>query len=116
MPSLNRIVMQRSSRKIIQDLKPPTLDVAEISGKWGQVFNFKSYNRFLYPKYDICAGPYMDDEGKPRKFDLIMANQVWEHLDRPYAATKNVRRMLKKGCTFLGGSTVLCAISCGTDG
>ena len=100
MPSLNRIVMQRSSRKMIQDLKPPTLDVAEISGKWGQVFNFKSYNRFLYPKYDICAGPYMDDEGKPRKFDLIMANQVWEHLDRPYAATKNVRRMLKKGAHF----------------
>ena len=100
MPSLNRIVMQRSSRKMIQDLKPPTLDVAEISGKWGQVFNFKSYNRFSYPKYDICAGPYMDDEGKPRKFDLIMANQVWEHLDRPYAATKNVRRMLKKGAHF----------------
>lgn len=100
MPSLNRIVMQRSSRLLIQGLKPPTLDVAEISGKWGQVFNFKSYTRFLYPKYDICAGPYMDDEGKPRKFDLVMANQVWEHLDRPYAATKNVRRMLKKGAHF----------------
>jgi SAM-dependent methyltransferase len=100
MPSLNRIVMQRSSRQMIQELDPPSLDVAEVSGKWGQVFNFKSYRRFLYPKHDICTGPYLGDDGKPLKFDLIMANQVWEHLDRPYGAVKNVRRMLKKGGHF----------------
>ena len=100
MPSLNRIVMQRSSRQMIQELDPPSLDVAEVSGKWGQVFNFKSYRRFFFFYHDICTGPYLDDDGKPLKFDLIMANQVWEHLDRPYGAVKNVRRMLKKGGHF----------------
>lgn len=85
---------------MIRNLSPKKLKVAEISGKWGQMFDFQSYEQFRYPKYDICAGPYLSDEGKPRKFDLILANQVWEHLDRPYAATRNVRRMLKKGGHF----------------
>lgn len=100
MPSLNRIVMQKSSRKWIRALDPPTLKVAEISGKWGQMFNFATYDQFRYPAYDICEGPILDEAGKPRKYDLIIANQVWEHLDRPYAATRNVRRMLKKGGHF----------------
>jgi len=100
MVSLNRIVMQKSSRRMIQSLNPDTLDVAEVSGKWGRMFRFRSYTQFLYPEWDICAGPYRSDEGKVRKFDLVIANQVWEHLDRPYAATNNVRRMLKKGGHF----------------
>ena len=100
MPSLNRIVMHRESRLMIRSLNPPSLRVAEISGKWGQMFNFAQYDQFRYPKYDICAGPILDGEGRPKKYDLIMANQVWEHLDRPYAATRNVRRMLRKGGHF----------------
>ncbi|MGA0539111.1 hypothetical protein [Neotabrizicola sp. VNH66] len=31
---------------------------------------------------------------------MILANQVWEHIDRPYAATKNVLKMLKRGGWF----------------
>ena len=92
--------MAKSSRRMIQKLGPERLDVAEISGKWGKQFGFRSYEQFLYPRFDICAGPFPRPDGKPRKFDLILANQVWEHLDRPYAATKNVRRMLKKGGHF----------------
>ncbi len=100
MASLNRIIMQKSSRQMLRALGTQKLDAAEISGKWGSYITFKSYQRFLYPEYDICAGPYLREDGKPMKFDLILANQVWEHLDRPYAATKNVRRMLKKGGYF----------------
>jgi SAM-dependent methyltransferase len=100
MPSLNRIVMQKSSRRMIRALAPETLDVAEISGKWGSSFKFRSYRQFLYPEFDICAGPIAAEDGRPLKFDLVLANQVWEHLDRPYAATRNVRRMLKKGGHF----------------
>jgi len=98
--SLNRVEMQKSSRGMIRALSPETLDVAEISGKWGRVFNFRSYQQFRYPKHDICAGPFIDAQNELRTFDLIMANQVWEHLDRPYAAIRNVRRMLRKGGHF----------------
>ena len=100
MPSLNRVVMQRNSRRMINGLDPATLDVAEVSGKWGRMFDFKSYTQYRYPEYDVCAGPYTDAEGTTLKFDLILANQVWEHLDRPYAATRNVLKMLKKGGHF----------------
>ncbi|MBB93918.1 MAG: dihydrolipoamide dehydrogenase [Rhodobacteraceae bacterium] len=99
MVSLNRVVMQKSSRALIKGLGPGDLDVAEVSGKWGQGFAFRSYRQFLYPAWDICAGPYEED-GRVLKFDLVLANQVWEHLDRPYAATRNVRKMLRKGGHF----------------
>lgn len=100
MVSLNRVVMQQSSRQMIKDLGPAKLDVAEISGKWGERFAFRSYRAFRYPEYDICQGPIRNEQGNVEKFHLILANQVWEHLDRPYAATKNVRRMLKNGGHF----------------
>lgn len=99
MPSLNRIAMGRSSRRMIRDLGPD-IDVAEISGKWGRMFDFRSYRRFMYPEYDICADPFTDDAGGVLQFDLILANQVWEHLDRPYRATCNVLEMLKPGGYF----------------
>ena len=100
MPSLNRIVMAKSSRQMIRSLGPKKLNVAEISGRWGEMFDFRTYQQFRYPQFDVCAGPFTDDEGKVLKFDLILANQVWEHLDRPYMATKNIRKMLRKGGYF----------------
>ncbi|MEP5730919.1 MAG: methyltransferase domain-containing protein [Sulfitobacter sp.] len=100
MVSLNRVVMQPSSRRMINALGPQDLDTAEISGKWGQRFDFKSYTQFRYPAFDICAGPIADDQNVPLDFDLILANQVWEHLDRPYAATRNVHAMLRPGGYF----------------
>ncbi len=100
MASLNRIVMARSSRRLIKGLGPEQMDAAEISGKWGRMFAFRSYRQFRYPKWDICAGPYVDAEGQVLQYDLILANQVWEHLDRPYAATRHVFEMLRPGGYF----------------
>jgi SAM-dependent methyltransferase len=100
MGSLNRIVMQQTSRDWIRALGPRSLDVAEISGKWGESFAFRSYQTFRYPQHDPCAALFRDDEGRPLKFDLILANQVWEHVDRPHAATRNVWKMLRKGGWF----------------
>ena len=100
MPSLNRIEMGKSSRGMIRELKPASLDVAEISGKWGEMFKFRSYRQFRYPEFDICEAPFRGEDDRILKFDLILANQVWEHLDRPYQATKHVRRMLRRGGHF----------------
>lgn len=101
MVSLNRVVMHRSSRRLIGRLNPATLDAAEISGRFGKRFAFKSYTQFGYPTYDICAGPFTDPETSAvRQFDLILANQVWEHLDRPYTALAHVQQMLRTGGYF----------------
>lgn len=86
---------------MINALGPKALDTAEISGKWGERFTFKSYQQFRYPTHDICAGPLRDKaSGIAQHFDLILANQVWEHLDRPYAATRNVYASLRPGGYF----------------
>ncbi len=100
MASLNRVVMQQTSREWIRALKPATLDAAEISGEWGKGFGFRSYTTYRYPAFDPCAGPFRDADGRVVKVDLILANQVWEHIDRPYAATRNVLKMLRKGGWF----------------
>jgi SAM-dependent methyltransferase len=98
--SLNRIVMQKATRRWLSALEPESMDAAEISGKFGRRFEFRSYTRYRYPRHDICKGPFTDEAGKVAQYDIILANQVWEHLDRPYAATQNVRAMLREGGWF----------------
>ena len=64
MSSINRIVMQKTSRRWIDALGPGNLNTAEISGKFGRRFDFRSYRRFRYPAHDICAGPFTGDDGE----------------------------------------------------
>ena len=82
------------------EIGPENLDAAEISGQSGQAFNFRSHQSYAYPDYDICAGPFLNDNGEIMQFDVILAEQVWEHLDFPYAATRNVLKMLRPGGFF----------------
>lgn len=98
--SLNRVVMERRSRKMLKALHPETLDAAEISGHSWRGFGFRSHLTLRYPAHDICKGAFADETGTPMQFDIILANQVWEHLDRPYAATRNVMLMLRPGGMF----------------
>ncbi|SEO51676.1 Methyltransferase domain-containing protein [Salinihabitans flavidus] len=100
MPGLNRIVMNRTSRRWLRALDLENMDIGEISGQWGKGLGGRSYVSLRYPDYDICKGAFADEQGRPLSFDLILANQVWEHLDRPYAATRNVRGMLREGGYF----------------
>ncbi len=92
--------MQRTSRRWLEELPLDEMDAAEVSGKFGRRFAFRSYARFRFPKHDICAGPYRGPGGEVLRFDLVLANQVWEHLDRPYAATRHVLEMLRPGGYF----------------
>ena len=100
MASLNRVVMQRTSRKWLEALGPGSLDAAEISGRWAVGLGFKSFRSFYYPDFDPCEAAFTDETGAVLQFDIILANQVWEHLDKPHAATRNVVRMLRPGGYF----------------
>lgn len=92
-----RSVMYRKTFDFVQQLGPERLDVLEISGgnQWTRAFRFKSYQSTDYPDFDICS------QTLPRQFDLIIADQVFEHLKWPYRAGKNVWTMLKPGGTFV---------------
>lgn len=91
-----RPVMYDACGALIQKLDPPRLDVLEISaGKHWQSFPFKSFTEANYPEFDICKD-VMD-----RQFDLVIADQVFEHLLWPYRAARHVLQMVRPGGHFL---------------
>lgn len=92
----SRTVIYRECFKLIMSLKPEGLDAMEISaGDKFQKIPFRSFTQMNYPEYDICK------DQLDRKFDIIIADQVWEHLLWPYRATKNVYEMLQPNGYFL---------------
>ncbi len=88
--------MNRETRNIIKNLRPEELKVLEISGSsWGERESFKSYREAHYPDLDIC------ETSLEETFDLIIAEQVFEHLAWPYRAGRNVYEMLNADGYFL---------------
>jgi SAM-dependent methyltransferase len=92
-----RVVMYRRCFEFIRSLGPERLDVLEISAgpQWVRDLKFGSYTTADFPDFDICA------ERLPRQFDLIIADQVFEHLRFPHRAGKNVYAMLRPGGHFV---------------
>lgn len=87
----SRVVMRREIDALIRRLGPARLDALEISGDDARRFSFRSYRTVSYPDYDVCAAPLA------ARFDLILAEQVFEHLRWPYRAGRNVHAMLSPG-------------------
>ena len=92
---LDRVVLDQETARIMRGLPTSAMDALEISGsKWGKV-DFRSFLSVHYPDYDICAGPL------PGTFDIIIAEQVFEHVLWPHRAARNVYAMLRSGGYFL---------------
>lgn len=92
-----RVVMNREIERFIRSLICPQLDVLEISGSGSQGrYAFRSYRSTSYPDYDVCAGPLALEQ-----FDLVIAEQVFEHVPRPDLAAKNVYQMLRPRGIFV---------------
>ncbi len=92
-----RIVMHRRCFAFVRSLAPGRLDALEISGgpQWVREFQFRSYTAAAHPGFDICF------QTLPDRFDLIIADQVFEHLKWPYRAARNVMTMLRPGGHFI---------------
>jgi SAM-dependent methyltransferase len=87
--------MDGYTQRLVQMLGPQNLDALEISGDGWRDFGFRSYRQVQYPSFDICTQPLQ------QRFDLIIAEQVFEHLLWPYRAGRNVLTTLKPGGHFL---------------
>jgi SAM-dependent methyltransferase len=95
-PHWARAVMDLETRRLIEELSPETCSALEISGTaWRTRVRFQSYRSVAFPEFDIC------DAGLAEKFDIIIAEQVFEHLHWPGRAARNVLGMLKPGGHFL---------------
>lgn len=100
MVSINRVVMQAVSRRIIIAHGPSSSGVAIAFAEFCEMFTFKSYFMFWWPQFDGCAGPYWDDVGQRLDFDLIPSNQVLQHPERPNAARRDIYEWLRVGGFF----------------
>jgi len=90
-----RIVMYRELFNVMNALHPSQLCALEISpgGAWSvwREVGFREYKGVDYPDFDICSD-VLDSQ-----FDIVIADQVFEHLLWPYRAAKNAHAMVKPG-------------------
>jgi SAM-dependent methyltransferase len=92
----NRTVMYQSCFEWVESLHPEALDALEISaGNIWRPLGFKSYTEANFPVFDVCSMTLN------KQFDLIIADQVFEHLLWPYRAGRNVYEMTKPNGYFL---------------
>jgi rhamnosyltransferase subunit B len=88
----SRQVMYAELHRLLEGIGPERLDVLEISGdSWKGAFKFKSYKAAFYPAYDVCQEP------RAEKVDLIILDQVLEHVRHPDRAIRNVVASLRNG-------------------
>lgn len=95
---LDRVELYKAWEAFLSSLRVAELNTLEISpgenSRWAQR-GFKTYAAKQYPEFDICSMK------TPEQYDLIIADNVFEHLSKPYAAAKNIFQMLKTGGIFL---------------
>jgi SAM-dependent methyltransferase len=97
-----RVVMNRETERFVRSLDRAQLDAIELSGERWQEFGFASYRSVGLPDYDVCDGPL-----EKAAFDLIIAEQVLEHVLRPHRAVRHVWEMLRPGGTFVATTPFL---------
>jgi len=93
-----RVVMNRAVRQFVAGLPRHAMDVLEVSGSsWSDpAFGFRSYRSLAYPEYDLCAAPFAAEF-----CDLVILEQVLEHVRRPHRAVANALAMLRPGGRLL---------------
>ena len=87
--------MDREMENFFRSFEPGCRDAFEVSGSKWRDFGFKSYRSVQFPDYDLCKEPAAREA-----FDLVIAEQVLEHVSRPYRAVRNVWEMLRPGGFF----------------
>jgi len=91
----SRVVMEKEIKRLIAEIGPGNLSACEIAGESYKNCGWKSFTRTHWPQYDVCNAPL------DQKVDVVIANQVFEHLLWPYRAAKNVYNSLNPGGYFI---------------
>jgi SAM-dependent methyltransferase len=89
-----RIVLNEAVDAFIESLDPKRLGAAEISGWVRKDKPWASYAALQYPEFDLCE-PLAD--GHIGRYDIVICEQVLEHVVDPWGAARNLRLMSRPG-------------------
>ncbi len=84
--------MTEEAQKAFNKLPTSNMRALEIGGStWRTNYKWADYANPPFPNFDICLNVL------PEQFDVILMDQVLEHVTEPDEALKNCNRMLKDG-------------------
>jgi SAM-dependent methyltransferase len=93
---ITRTVAYRAVEAWLAQRPCDRLDVLEVAAGWQwRQLQWASFTEMNWPDHDIC------NDVLDRQFDLVIADNVWEHLLHPWRATQHVLQMLKPGGHFI---------------
>ncbi len=84
--------MNQSIGAFLDSLEVDQLEAAEISGGAHSDRRWRSYQRLDFPNFDLCEP--LEAEGQ---FDVVICEQVLEHVVDPCAAAANLCRLVRPG-------------------
>ena len=87
-----RIVLNRAIDDYLSALDVAALTAAEISGDAHASRPWREYTSLNYPDFDLCA-----PIDRPETFDVVICEQVIEHVIDPTAAAHNLRDLCAPG-------------------
>ena len=87
-----RVELIRAVDARLQALDPPSKTAVEISGDAQAAKPWRAFTSLNYPEFDLCAP--LDGQGV---FDVVVCEQVLEHVPDPCAAARNLRGLCAPG-------------------
>jgi SAM-dependent methyltransferase len=92
-----RIIMNFATQELISRLDTDNMSALEISGSRWKNWPFKNYTSIYYPGFDILSDVIFNTHSHDGdvRFDIIILEQVLEHIAKPQIALKNIYSMLK---------------------
>ncbi len=100
-----RIVLNEHVSAHIDSLGPAGLTAAEISGKNHEGRGWREFAELNYPGFDLCEPLELED-----RFDVVICEQVLEHVVDPVAAANNLHGLCRPGGRVIVSSPFLVKI------
>ena len=88
----SRIVLNRAVDARIGELNPGDCSAVEISGENHSERPWREYASLSFPDFDLCA-PLVEE----RRFDVVICEQVLEHVPAPWTAAANLNKLCVPG-------------------
>jgi SAM-dependent methyltransferase len=88
-----RVPLNAAVDRHIAALGPERLSAVEISGNAQAARPWRAFTTLDYPAFDLCA-PLPDGH---ERYDVVICEQVIEHVEDPCAAVANLRRLVVPG-------------------